>query len=145
MDNLTIIHRGQRVSKLIAGGMLIVLAILLLIMNMDTIKLRDWLEAFLLILVGVVYVTRLSGSYKSCIELSEGNIIILWRGWIRKVNIPEAEIDSITLASNYVLINIKGKKAKRMEIHEMAKEQKTKVYEFLIEYAHQKNLLVDRQ
>jgi hypothetical protein len=145
MDNLIIIHKGQRVSKIIAGGMLIVFAVLLLIMNMDSLKLRDWLEAFLLTLVGILYATRLSGSDKSCIELYEGNIIILWRGWIKKVNIAEAEIESITLASNYVLINIKGKKAKRMDIHEMAKEQKKKVYEFLIEYAHQKNILMDRQ
>jgi hypothetical protein len=74
----------------------------------------------------------------------EGNLKIKWRGWIREVTIPETEIEKITLASKYVLISRKSKKALRMEINTLKIEQRTIVYEFLIEYARQKNLVLEK-
>lgn len=105
---------------------------------------RYWLESIVFFLLGVINFTSLSGSHKSEIFVSEKSLTIKWRGWIRKITVPDSEIENITLAGNYFLIMRKGKKALKVFIDSMEKEQKTKVFQFLIDYARQKNLVMVR-
>jgi hypothetical protein len=144
MENLTFKHTGQLVSKRITGGIVIIIAMVLLIFKKDSLTLFDWLESILFFFLGVIYFTPLSGSDVSFIESGEGNIKIRWRSWFREVMIQDTEIEKITLAKTNVLISRKGKKPVRMAIDTLEKEQKTKVYEFMIEYARQRNLILER-
>ncbi|MGD0342306.1 MAG: hypothetical protein ABSA76_11450 [Bacteroidales bacterium] len=144
MENLTFIHRGQRLSKKIYGGIIIAAAIIFLILDRNSLKLSNWLGSILLIFLGVIETTRLSGSDKSCIGTCEGTLKILWRGWIREISIPDDEIEKITLTKDFILIRRKGKKAKRMYINAMENDQKTQVYEFLIEYSQHKNIPLEK-
>jgi len=143
MENLIFVHRGQFISRRILGGILIVFAILSLIFE-DQLTLLDWLRSIFFFLWGALCFTPLAGSHKSCIMYGDGNLKIKWIGWIREVTIPETEIEKITLASKYVLISRKSKKALRVAINTLKIEQRTKVYEFLIEYARQKNFALEK-
>jgi hypothetical protein len=144
METLTFIHKGHRLSKRIIGGVIILSSIMFLIFGKGSMSLKGWLEAGLFFLVGVVYITPLSGSEKTCLTAGEGVLKILWRGSIKEVSIPNTGIEKITLTGNYILIGRKGKKAKSLDITLLEKDQKTKIYEFMIEYAKQNNLVIER-
>jgi hypothetical protein len=144
MENLIFIHRGQLLTKRIIGVMFIIIAIMLFILNRDSLKLWDWLESILFILIGVTNLTPLSGSDKTCLGVSNNSLKIRWRGWIREVNITDTEIEKIRLARTYILIMRKAKKEVRIGLDYLEREQKTKVYEYLIEYARQKNIALER-
>lgn len=144
MENLIIIHKGQMISKRIVGGIIFICGIILIITNKDHLNFKYWLESIVFLVIGVVNFTSLSGSYKSEIFVSERSMTIKWRGWIRKIIVQDSEIENITLLANYFLIKRKGKKAIKVFLDSMGKEQKTKIFEFLINYAKQKNLVLVR-
>jgi uncharacterized membrane protein YobD (UPF0266 family) len=64
--------------------------------------------------------------------------------WIRTVTIPETEIEKIILAKDGIKIYRKDKKAVKLLIYYMEKEQKNKVYIFFTEYAREKNFVLER-
>lgn len=144
MENLLFIHKGQRLTKRILAAIFIVLAIVLLVFSKRSLLIKDWLEASLFILIGLVNLTRLSGSTQSYIKCENNTLRILWRGWVLETIIPENEIEKIILEKEVVVFNRKGKKPAKILFHETEKEQRIKVYEFLIEYGKQKNLPVER-
>lgn len=95
-------------------------------------------------IIGVIHFTPLVGSHKSQIEICEGCLKIIWITWIPKVTIQETEIESITLIEKGILINRKGKKAVKLLLYLMGKEQKVQVYKFFTEYAQQKNFILKK-
>jgi len=144
MENFSFKHRGWFVGKRIGGAILIAFAIILLVLGRDSLKLIDWLKSIFIIIWGLLFFTSFVGSDKSCIESGEDCLKIRWRDRIGEVKIPDTEIEKITLAMKYVLISRKSKKAVRIALDYLEKEQKTKVYEFLIEYSQQKNLDLEK-
>jgi hypothetical protein len=144
MENLIFKHKGQAVSRKIMAGLMIIIAIFKFIMEIESLKFFDWVFTFFFLLVGIIYFTPLSGSDKSCIQSAEGNLKIRWRNWYREVLIPDIEIEKITLTRFFVKISRKGEKPVRMDIDFLEKEQKTKVYELLIEYAKERNLVLEK-
>jgi len=144
MENLTFIHRGQLISKKIAGGLFIICAIIFLIPGKDSLEIIDWIVPVIFCLIGVLNFTPLLGSDKTQIEISEGFLKIIWINKFREITIQETEIENIILSSKNILISRKGKKSLKLELLLLSKEQKTKIYEFLIEYARQKNLVLEK-
>jgi hypothetical protein len=81
---------------------------------------------------------------KSSIGLSEGNLKIRWRGWIKEVTISDFEIDKIILARWFVLIKRIDKRGVRLPIDNLELKEKTMIFELLIEYSKQKNLILEK-
>ena len=144
MKNLIFIHRGRSISKKIGGGLFILLAIIFLIFGGGSLEIRDWIRSIVFFFAGVLFLTRVTGSNKVQIEIKEESLKIIWLNWIRQVTIQETEIENIILSSKNILINRKGKKALKLDLYDFSREQKTQVYKFLIEYARQKNLVLEK-
>ena len=144
MENLLIEHKGQAVSRKIVGGIWILYAVVSLVIELDSLEAWDWLKSIAFFIIGIIFFTPLAGSNKSQIKICEGCLKIIWITWIRKVTILETEIESILLAKNGILINREGKKAVKLFLNLMGKEQKKQVYSFFTEYAHQKNFVLKR-
>jgi hypothetical protein len=74
------------------------------------------------------------------------NLKIKWRTRIREIIIQDTEIEKIILRNRKIEIQRKGKKAVVLPFGEWLwkLEDKTKVYEFMIEYARQKNLILEK-
>jgi cell division protein FtsW (lipid II flippase) len=141
MENLIIEHKAQAISRKVIGGFWILLAIVFLILERESLSSRDWLRAIVAFVMGVIFFTPLIGSSKSQIEICEGCLKIIWMNWIRPVTIQETEIEKIILAKDGIKIYRKDKKAVKILLFYMGKEQKNKVYKFFNEYAKLKSLV----
>ncbi len=142
MENLIIEHRGQSISRKLIGGIWILLAIVILISERDSLEIKDWVRSIMFFILGIIFFTPLMGHSKSQIEISEGCLKIIWMTWIRKITIQETDIERIILAKDGIKICRKGKKALKILLSYMGKEQKNQVYKFFTEYAQQKNFVL---
>jgi hypothetical protein len=143
MENL-IINPSKISARKVVGVLWILLGIVLLIFDKDSLGKWHWMRSIGFCLIGVISLTPLVGSDKPKIEICEGCLKIIWINWIRKVTIPETEIESITLAEKGISINRKGKKAVKLLLYLMGKEQKAQVYKFFTQYAQLKNFILKK-
>lgn len=141
MENLLIENRSQKISRKIVGGFWILLAIVFLIIEQDSLNERDWLRSIVFFIMGVIFFTPLMGSTKTQIEICDGCLKIIWMNRIRSITIQEAEIEGITLAVNGILIKRNEKKPVKLSLILMTKDQREQVYKFFTEYAREKNLV----
>jgi hypothetical protein len=144
MENLIIEHRTQAITRKVTGLFWILIAIGYLFIERDSLEQRDWLRSIVFFIMGAVFFTPLLGSTKSQIEICEGSLKIIWMNWIRTVTIQEDEIERILLAKDGIKIYRKDKKAIKILLYYMNKEQKNKVYSFFNEYARQKNFVLGK-
>jgi hypothetical protein len=144
LENLIIEHKARAISRKVVGGFWILLAIVFLIIEQDSLGERDWLRSILFFIMGIIFFTPLIGSAKSQIEICEGCLKIIWMNWIRAVTIKETEIERIIFAKDGVKIYRTGKKAVKILLYYMSKEQKNQVYKFFTEYAQQKNFVLGK-
>jgi cell division protein FtsW (lipid II flippase) len=117
MEALTFRHRGQAISKRIIGAIIIFVGIYLLFSDSEQRVPKDWVIFGLLIIMGILNFTPLSGSDKSCINPGGQDLKIRWRNWYRWKLIRPDEIDKIVLGRFFILINKKEKKAVRMDVN----------------------------
>jgi uncharacterized membrane protein YobD (UPF0266 family) len=144
MENL-ILKPGKFNGRKAAGVFWILYAIIRLIIVKDPLDNSDWMISIAFCLIGVISFTPLAGSHKSQIEICDGCLKIIWTGWIRKVTVPESEIESIVLAKNGVMIKRKDKRPLKIKFYLNEKEHKDQIYNFFIEYAHLKNFVQEKQ
>jgi hypothetical protein len=144
MENLIIEHSRQAISRKVIGGLWIMIAIGTLIFKKDMNGENDWGRPIAFFIIGVVFFTPLMGSSRSQIEICEGCIKIIWTNWFRKITIQESDIEKIVLAKDGIKIYRRDKKAVKILLFYMEKEQKDQVYKFFCEYAHQKNLVLGK-
>ena len=97
MENLIIEHRGQSISRKVIGSIWILLAIVFLILEKDSLEQKDWIRSIVFFILGIIFFTPLMGSTKSQIEITEGCLKIIWMNWIRTITIQETEIERIIL------------------------------------------------
>lgn len=84
-------------------------------------------------------------SDRSRIEAGNNCLKIRWVNWFRELVVPDTEIEKIILARHYISILRKGKKPLQMLLESLEKEDKTRLYEFLINYSNQKGISLERQ
>lgn len=144
MENLIIKRRNQLLNKRVLGALWISIGTILLIMKKDQLDKGDWIIFIVFCLIGMIHFTPLAGSDISQIEISDGCLKIIWITWIRKITVPDSEIEGITLASKGILIKRKDKKPLKINFYLIEKEQRNQVYEFFTEYAKQKNFVLEK-
>ncbi|MCX6325712.1 MAG: hypothetical protein NT144_03520 [Bacteroidia bacterium] len=86
------------------------------------------------------------GNNETKFVVSDDNLKIKWRTKVGEVIIKNNEIEKIILRNKKIEIQRKEKKAVVLSFGEWLwkLEDKTKVYEFMIEYAQQKNLVLEK-
>jgi len=142
MENLIFKHNKRPIARIV-----ILLVSLLLLVGLFFIILRpgdiwDILELVLLALfyTGVlIFITLPAG-----IKLTGEGLKIRWFNWLKEKNIPDTEIEKIILGRLSIHINRKDKKPVKLILEGLEKADKTRLYEFLIEYTKQKNLALER-
>jgi len=100
----------------------------------------------LCVLIGVIFFTPLLGHNEIRFVVGDDNLKIKWRTKIGEIIIKNNEIEKIILRDKKIEIQRKEKKAVVLPFGEWLwkLEDKTKVYKFIIEYARQKNLILEK-
>jgi hypothetical protein len=92
-----------------------------------------------------IYILTNGFGFKRCwIRTGENSLIIKWINRMNPVQIHDSRIFKISLEKTRVMICRKDDKPLKLDIAFLEKEQKTEVYNFLIEYAKQKNLVLEK-
>jgi hypothetical protein len=147
MENLLFKYRVWGWVMRIIGIFWILLGILNLLFFYDKpFTLSNLIRPILDVIMGVIFCTPLMGNNETSFVVGDGNLKIKWRTRIRKIIIQDTEIEKIILRNKKIEIQRKGKKAVVLPFGEWLwkLEDKTKVYEFMIEYARQKNLVLEK-
>jgi hypothetical protein len=147
METLVFKYKGQTLSKRIMGAIWILFGIAaMLFLSDEPLTLSDWIRSVAYILIGVIFFTPITGNNETRLEAAEGNLRIKWRTRIREIIIGDNEIEKIILGNKKIEIRMKQKKSVVLLFGEWLwkLEDKTKVYEFMIEYARRKNLVLEK-
>ena len=134
-------------SKRIIGVIWILLGISeLLFLSDESLTLSDWIRSISMVLLGVIFFTPLMGNNETRFVVGDDNLKIKWRTKIGEIIIKNNEIEKIILRNRKIEIQRKEKKAVVLLFGEWLwkLEDKKKVYEFMIEYARQRNLIVEK-
>jgi hypothetical protein len=148
MENLLFKYRGWGWIMRILGIFWILLGIFyLLSFHDDPITLSNWIRAIIAVIMGVIFLTPIVGYSETNFVVGTGNLEIKWRTRIRKIIIQDTEIEKIILRNKKIEILRKGKKTVVLPFGEWLwkLEDKTELYKFMIEYARQKNLVLEKQ
>jgi hypothetical protein len=147
MENLLFKYRGWGWIKRIIGAFWILSGIAgQLFFSDKPLTLLNWIMSTVFVLFGVIFFTPLVGNDETSFLVGDGNLKIKWRTKIREIIIQDTEIEKIILRNKNIEIQRKEKKAVILPFGEWLwnLEDKTKVYEFMIEYAQQKNLVLEK-
>ena len=147
MENLIFKYRGWGWVMRILGIFWILLGIFSLLLSYDKpLTLSNWIRSIFAVIMGVIFLSPLVGNNETNFVVGDGNLKIKWRTRIREIIIQDTEIEKIILRNKKIEIHRKGKKAVILLFGEWLwkLEDKTKVYEFMIEYARQRNLVLEK-
>jgi len=144
MENLIFKHKGWSWIKRIIGVFWIFIGVAELFFSGDPLRLMDWIKSIGFVLLGVLWFTPLVGNSETKLVVGDGILKIKWRTKIREIIIMENEIEKILLKINLIEIRRKEKEPVILIFEKMKLEDKTKVYEFMIEYARQKNIVLEK-
>jgi len=147
MEDLLFKYRGWGWIKRIIGVFWILYGISELLFLQDKpLTLLHCITSISFVLFGVIFLTPLGGNNETSFVVGDGNLKIKWRTRIREIIIQDTEIEKIILRNKKIEIQRKEKKAVVLPFGEWLwkLEDKTKVYEFMIEYARQKNLVLEK-
>lgn len=142
MERLVFKYKVQTTIKISVLVLLILLVVLAFALSGWSVKLADMAKIFLLILLWVfMFFIR---SSKSRIGTCDNCLKVKWTGWLREIIVRDTEIEKIILSQLFVSIYRIGKKPVRLALESLEKTEKTRIYEFLIDYSKQKNIVLER-
>jgi hypothetical protein len=147
MGNLLFKYRGWSWIMRIIGIFWILFGLAELLFLQDKpLTLLNCKTSIAYVLIGVIFLTPLVGNNETSFVAGDGNLKIKWRTRIREIIIQDNEIEKIILRNKKIEIQRKGKKAVVLPFGEWLwkLEDKTKVFEFMIEYARQKNIILEK-
>jgi hypothetical protein len=145
MENLIFESKGWIWGRRIVGIFWILYGIINPLFIYDKpLTLSDWIFSVAFVLLGAIFLTPLVGNNETTFVVDGNNLKIKWLTRIGEIIIKDNEIEKIILKSKTVEIRRKGKKAVVLPFVQWKLEDKTKVYEFMIEYARQNNLLLEK-
>ncbi|MCJ7449900.1 MAG: hypothetical protein MUO72_19680 [Bacteroidales bacterium] len=126
------------------GIFMIVTAILWVISFADSGKIIYLITSIFFTFYGVYQLTNGLGLEKCWFRPGEHFLIVKWPNRIKPVQIHDSRIEKISLERLKVIIYQKAKKPLKLNIDFMEREQKKEVYEFLIEYSKQRNIVLEK-
>jgi hypothetical protein len=144
MEPLIINRKGHAIVKIIVGAVFITLGTYNILSSLEELSIIRWITNILLIILGISNFTPYSGSSTTSLVPGGQDLRIRWRGWIFWKLIRPGEVEKIVLGRLFILINNKDRKPVRLDLDSFEKDQKTRICNFFIEYAKQKNLPVER-
>ena len=145
MENLIFTHRGRAWVKRIIGVLWILLGIFSLLFRSDkSLTLHIWITSIVEVLIGIIFFTPLVGNNETRLVVGDGNLKIKWATKIRDIIIQDNEIEKIVMKDKKIVIQRKEKKAVGFWFERWEIIDKRKIYEFMIEYARQRNIVLEK-
>lgn len=144
MEPMIIKRKGHAIVKIIAGAIFATFATYNILSSLGNLSIINWIINILLIILGISNFTPYSGSSSTSLIPGGQDLRIRWRGWAIWKLIRPDEVEKIVLGRLFILINRKEKKPLRLDLDSFEKDQKTQIYNFFIEYAKQKNIVIER-
>ena len=145
MENLIFKHKGWALSRRIIGAIWILFGTAeLLFPSHVPLTISHSVISICYVLLGMIFFTPLVGNNETSFVSSNGSLKIKWATRIGTIIIRNDEIEKIILRNTKIEIRRKEKKPVVLIFERFKLENKTKVYEFMIEYARQKNLIVEK-
>jgi len=145
MENLIFKHKRQGMFKRIIGVFWILFGIAELLFLQDKpLTLLYCITSIAFVLMGVIFLTPLVGNNETRFVVGDDNLKIKWKTKIGEIIIKDNEIEKIILRNKKIEIQRKEKKVVVLLFDQWKLEDKTKVYEFMIEYARQKSLPLEK-
>jgi len=143
MENLILKHNKRPIVRIIILILVLLVCVFLFTLVLKPVDKWDIIEIILLSLLYTSVMLFLTA--KSGIELTDNGLKIKWFNWLKWKIVPDSEIEKIILGRLYVSIARKDKKPVKLILEPLEKADKTRLYEFLIEYSKLKNLSLERQ
>jgi hypothetical protein len=145
METLIFKHKGMTISRRLVGAFWILSGITALpLLWEEPLTVSAWVRSVLMILLGGMFFTPLVGNTETRFMAGISNLKIKWATRIREIIIQDNEIEKIILRNKKIEIRRKEKKAVVLLFESWKLEDKTKVYEFLIDYARMRNLALEK-
>lgn len=144
MEPLIIKRKGHLMVKIIVGVIFTAFGTYNIFSNPAEMHIVNWITNILLIILGISNFTTFSGSTTASLIPGNNDLRIRWRGWVLWKLVRPEEVEKIVLDRLFILITRKDKKPVRIDIDSFEKDQKTQVFNFFIEFARQKNLVLER-
>jgi hypothetical protein len=145
MENLIFKRKEWIWGRRIIGIIWILYGIIYLLFIYDKpLSLSNWIMSIAFVILGVIFLTPLVGNNETKFMVDGSNLRIKWLTRIGEIIINDNEIERVILRNKAIEIRRKGKKAVVLPFVQWKLEDKTKVYEFMIEYARQKNIPVEK-
>ena len=126
------------------GIFMIVTAIVWAVSFADSGKIIYLITSIFFAFYGVYQITNGLGLEKCWFRPGEHSLIIKWPNRIKPIQIHDSRIEKISLERLKVVIYQKAMKPLKLNIDFMEREQKKEVYEFLIEYSKQRNIVLEK-
>jgi hypothetical protein len=133
----TVIRTGIAILNIIAGVVAFIASL-----ESDNIIIR--IAPVFIVFFGIYLLTNGFGLERCWLRTGNNSLIIKWINRITPVQIHDSRIFKISLERTRVMIFRKENKPLKLDINFLEKEQKTEVYNFLIEYTKQKNLVLEK-
>ena len=113
-------------------------------MSDKSLTLHIWITSIVEVLIGIIFFTPLVGNNETRLVAGDGNLIIKWATKIRNIIIQNNEIEKIILKDKKIEIQRKEKKPVVLWFERWEIEDKRIVYEFMIDYARQRNIVLEK-
>ena len=114
------------------------------IASLESDKIIVRIAPVFLVFFGIYLLTNGFGLERCWLRTGDNCIIIKWINRIAPVQIHDSRIFKISLERTRVMIYRKEDKPLKLDLTHVEKVQKTEIYAFLIEYAKQKNLTLEK-
>jgi hypothetical protein len=114
------------------------------IASLDSDKIVIKITPFFMVFFGIYIITNGFGLERCWFRTGDNCIIIKWINRIAPLQIHDSRIFKISLERTRVMIYRKEGRPLKLDVTFLEKQQKTEIYNFLIEYAKQKNLTLER-
>ncbi len=144
MENLEIKSGPFNVIRKGIGILNIAIAILMIVLFLDTTNLLYILLILLFIFNGIYFLTNGFGLQKSRIRIGANSLLIKWSDRMRQIQIHDSAINKICLERLNITIYLNHRKPLKLNVSIFEKEQKTEIYQFFINYAKDKNLVLEK-
>jgi hypothetical protein len=135
--SFTAIRTGVAILNIAAGAVAF-------IASLESTKIIVKIAPVFVVFFGIYLLTNGFGLERCWFRTGDNSLIIKWINRINPVQIHDSRIFKISLERIRVMIYRKDNKPLKLDIAFLEKEQKTEVYNFLIEYAKQKNLILEK-
>jgi hypothetical protein len=144
MEHLEVKSGPFSVIKRAIGIINLIAAVMMFIVYYDDKHVILLITSVVIGLGGIYFIGNGFGLERSWLKKVDNYLIIKWIDKLSPVRVHDTSIEKISLERTRIVICLRLRKPLKLSLNHLERDQKTEVYNFLIEYSKQKNILLER-